>query len=274
MNSIAEKRPIADALTDPAHRLDRKPQSVLVRSAPAVGTLVVERREELPRQIAVGDMKLDAVETGRNGAAGGILVALQNIFNLMLFEFFGGRTAGNFARRHLARREHVGIVFVGIACRVGLQERCRRSQTEMQKLHRKRAAVPLHRPRHIGEPLELRIVPQAGKPKRRIDRVFIDQMPAENDHAKPGLGALLVIGDRLLGKNTLVRAPNPGRTNRAEYHAIRKRRVADAQRREQMAIRSVVGHVVPPSCRAFKSLRSAGRRRCQSQDNRVAAQDF
>ena len=116
----------------------------------------------------------------------------------------------------------------------------------MQKLHRERAAVPLHRPRHVGEPLDLRVVPQAGKPERRIDRVFVDQVPAENDHAEPGLGALLVIGDGLLGKNALVRAAHPGRADRAEYHAIRKRRVADAKRREQMAIRSVVGHVVPP----------------------------
>ena len=139
----------------------------------------------------------------------------------MLFEFFGRGTAGNFARRHLARREHVGIVFVGIARRVGLQERCRRSQTEMQELHRKRATVPLHRSRDVGEPLELRVVPQTGKPERRVDGVFIDQMPAENDHTETGLGALLIIGDRLLGKNALVRTPDPGRANRAEYDAIR-----------------------------------------------------
>ena len=124
--------------------------------------------------------------------------------------------AGYFAGRHLTRGKHVGIVFVGIARQVGLQERRRRAQAEMQKLHRERAAVPFHRARHIGEPFELRIVPQAGKAERRIDRIFINEVPAENDHSEPGLGAFLVIGDRLLGEDTLMRASDPGRADRRE----------------------------------------------------------
>jgi hypothetical protein len=39
--------------------------------------VVVERRQELPGQVAVGDVKLDAVETGGDGAPRRVLVALQ-----------------------------------------------------------------------------------------------------------------------------------------------------------------------------------------------------
>ena len=117
----------------------------------------------------------------------------------------------------------------------------------MQKLHRERAAVPFHRPRHVGQPFELRIVPKAGKAERRIDRVLIDEVTAENDHSQPGLGALLVIGDRLLGEDALVRASDPGRAHRREYHPVRQGRVADAKRREQMAIGPGIGHGRFPS---------------------------
>lgn len=210
----------------------------------------------------MGNVKFDAVEAGGDRAPGGILVALQNVLDLVLFEFFGRRAAGNFAGRHLARRQHVGIVFVGIARRVGLQERRRRTQTKMQKLDRERAAVPFHRPRHIGEPFELRVVPQAGKAERRIDGIFIDEVPAENDHSEPGLGALLVIGDRLLGEDTLVRASDPGRAHRSEYHPVRQGRIADAKRRQQMAIGLGIGHGRFPSnvfCSGNKRACRAGR---------------
>jgi hypothetical protein len=112
----------------------------------------------------------------------------------------------------------------------------------MQKLQHERAAMPFHRPRHIGEPFELGVVPQSGKTKRRVDRVLIDEMPAEDDHAEAGPGALLVISDRLFGEDALVRASHPGRADRRENHPIRQGGITDAQRRERMAIRPSVGH--------------------------------
>ena len=112
----------------------------------------------------------------------------------------------------------------------------------MQKLHREPTAVPLHRARHIGEALELRVVPQAGKAERRINRIFINEVTAKDDHSEPGLGAFFVIGDRLLGEDALVRASDPGRAYRPEYHPVRQGCIANAKRREQVAIGPGIGH--------------------------------
>src|ERR1700751_4131570 len=71
VDAIANERPVADALANSSHRLKRKPQPVLVRAAPAVGALVVEGREELPGQIAVSDVKFDAVEASGDRPPGG-----------------------------------------------------------------------------------------------------------------------------------------------------------------------------------------------------------
>ncbi len=242
IDAIAEKRPVADALADPPHCLDRKAQAVLVRPAPAVAAMVVERREELPGQVAVGDVKLDAVEARGDGAPSRILVALQDVFDLVFLELLWCRPAGNFPGRQLARREHVGVVFVRMARRIGLEKRRRRAQPEVQQLHSKRTAVPLDRPRHVGQALELRVVPEPGKPERRVDRILVDQVAAEDDHAETGPGALLVIGHGLLGEDPFVRATHPRRADRREHDPVRDRRVPDAQWGEQVIIGPAGGH--------------------------------
>ena len=112
----------------------------------------------------------------------------------------------------------------------------------MKELHGKRAAVPPHRTRDIGQSLELRVVPKAWEAQRGVNRVLVDQVPAENDHSQAGLGAFFVVGDRLFGENPFVRAPDPGRANRGEDDAIWQCRVPDTQWREQMAIRADVRH--------------------------------
>ena len=99
IDAIAEERAVADPLADPPHRLERKAQAVLIRSAPAVAAVVVERRQELPGQVAVGDVKLDAVETGGDGAPRRVLVALQDVLDLVFLKLLRRRPAGNFARR-------------------------------------------------------------------------------------------------------------------------------------------------------------------------------
>src|SRR6185312_263976 len=86
VDAVADEWPIPDALANAPHRLKRKPQPVFVAAAPPLGALVVERREKLPGQIAVGDVEFDAVEAGGYRAPGGVLKALQNVFDLVLFE--------------------------------------------------------------------------------------------------------------------------------------------------------------------------------------------
>jgi hypothetical protein len=160
----------------------------------------------------------------------------------VFLELLRRRPAGNFSRRQLARGEHVGVVLVRMTRRVGLEKGRRRAQPEVQQLHGERAAVPLDRPRHVGEALELCVVPKPGKPEWRIDRVLVDQVAAEDDHSKAGPGALFVVGYGLLGENALMRAAHPCRTDGREHDPVRDRRVPDAQRREQVGVGPSVGH--------------------------------
>jgi len=53
-----------------------------------------------------------------------------------------------------------------MARRIGLEKRRRRAQPEVKQLRGERAAVPLDRPRHIGQAFELRIVPEDRKAER------------------------------------------------------------------------------------------------------------
>src|SRR5690606_31117506 len=55
-------------LPDRAGDLDRKPDTVLERAAPAVAAPVGQRRDELVQQIAMGRMQFDEVEAGALGA--------------------------------------------------------------------------------------------------------------------------------------------------------------------------------------------------------------
>ncbi len=242
IDAVSEERPIANPFANPSHCFDREPQAILIRSAPAVRTVIVEGREELPGKVAVRDVKFDAVQPGGNGALGGILVTLQNVFDLVLFQLLGRRTARNFASRHLARRQHIGIVFVGVARRIGFQERCRRTQSQMKELHRERAAVPLYRPGHIGQTFHLSVVPEAGEAEWSINRVLVYQVAAQNDHAQAGFGALFVVSHGLFGKNSFMRTSYPCRANRTEHDTVWQRGVAYPQGRQQMTIGAGVGH--------------------------------
>src|SRR5580700_8286575 len=106
----------------------------------------------------------------------------------------------------------------------------------MQQLHRKRAAMTLHRSRDIRESFKLRVIPKSGKTHRRVDRVLVDEMTAENDHSQTGSGPLLVVSNRLFGKDSFVRRANPCWTDRGESNAIRKGGISNPQRRKQMRI--------------------------------------
>ena len=80
----------------------------------------------------MGDVELDAVETGGDGAPRRILVALQDVLDLVFLELLRRRPAGNFSRRQLARSEHVGVVLVRVTRRIGLEKGRRRAQPEVQ----------------------------------------------------------------------------------------------------------------------------------------------
>src|SRR6202167_1183959 len=107
----------------------------------------------------------------------------------------------------------------------------------MQELYRKRATMPLYGSRDIREPFELRVIPQPRKTHGGIDRILVDEVTAENDHSQTGPGPLLVVSNRLFGKDSLVGRANPGWTHRGESNAIRKGGISDPQRRKQMRIR-------------------------------------
>ena len=62
VDPVADERLVADRLPDSPERLDRKPQAVLVRATLAVAAPVVERRDELPRQVPVAHVQLHSVE--------------------------------------------------------------------------------------------------------------------------------------------------------------------------------------------------------------------
>src|ERR1700733_3381627 len=103
----------------------------------------------------------------------------------------------------------------------------------MQELHRKRATVALHRSRDIREPFKLRVIPKSRKTHRRVDRILVDEGTAENDHSQTGLGPLLIVSNRLFGKDSFVGRANPRWTHRGESDAIRKGGISDPQRRKQ-----------------------------------------
>jgi hypothetical protein len=67
-------------------------------------------------------------------------------------------------------------------------------------------------------------------------------MAADDNHPEPGLGALFVVGDRLLGEDTFMRASDPSGADRPEDDAVLDRRIADAPGRKQMLIAAGVGH--------------------------------
>ena len=227
VDPIAENWPIPDPSADALHGLDREAQAVLVRSAPTILALIVERREELPRQVAVRQVKLDAVDAGRDRTRGGALEALEDMLDLVLLELLRNRPAGVLAGGHLARRQHVGGVLVGVDRGIGLEERYGPAQSDMQQLHHDRAAVPLHRARHPGEPRDLPVAPKARKADGRVERVLVDQMPAQNDHSQAGFGALLVVGLGLVGEDPFMRILDPGRAGRGEDDPVRDGGTAD-----------------------------------------------
>ena len=107
VDPVSHERVPADRVADGAHRLDREPEPPFVRAAPPVGALVVERGEELPRQVAVAEVELDPVEARGHRAPGGGGVGVDELEDLLFAHRLGGRPARELAEGHLARGEGV-----------------------------------------------------------------------------------------------------------------------------------------------------------------------
>ena len=105
VDPVAHEGLPADRAADRVHRLDREPQPSFMGAAPPIGALVVERRQELPREVAVAQVELDAVEARGHGAPGGGRVGVDELEDLLFGHRLRGRAAGKLAERDLARGE-------------------------------------------------------------------------------------------------------------------------------------------------------------------------
>ena len=103
VDAVADEPVVAGGSAHALQRLEGEAQAIFERAAPAVGTLVVERRDELPGQVAVAQVQLDPVEPGREGADSGAPEGLQQLLDLILVQLLGRGRAGELAERHLAR---------------------------------------------------------------------------------------------------------------------------------------------------------------------------
>ena len=147
-------------------------------------------------------------------------MGLQNALDLVLLELLRSGSARDFPDRHLAGGDRIGVVFIRIASRVGLEKRSWRSQPNVQQLCNQRAAVFFDGARDPGKALYLVIVPKSGEGSGRVDSILFDDLTAENDHSQPGLCPLFIVGNGLVGKNSLVRVPDPSGTNRTKNHPV------------------------------------------------------
>ena len=259
VDAVAEERVVSDRVAHALHRLDREAQAVLVGAAPAVAAVVVERREELPGQVAVRHVVLDAVQAGRHGTARGVGVGDEDLLDLVLLELLRHRRVRVLAGRHLAGRHHVplGVEVVGGI----LLQHGHGAQARVQQLARQLAAVAVHRLGHAGEAVDLVVLPEPGEVELRVERLGMDDRAADDDQPAAATGALLVVGHGLVGEDPLVGIGHPGRAGGREDDPVGDRRRADLPLREEPRIggnRRDLCHRRPP---ALVGVRPAQRRR-------------
>ena len=235
VDPVAHERLVADRGADPRHRLDRETEPVLVRAAPAVGAVVVQRREELPRQVAVRHVELDAVDARRHGAPCRRLVPAEDLLDLVLLELLRHRRVRVLAGRDLARRDHVPLR-VEVVRRILVHHR-HRAQPDMEELARELAAMLVDGVGHLRESGDLLVVPEAREDELRVQGLPVDDRAADDDQPAAALRPLLVVRDRLVGEDALVRVRDPGRAGRREDDPVRDRRVPDPPLREEVRVR-------------------------------------
>ena len=231
VDAVADEPVVAGGSPHPLQCLEGEAQAVLLRAAPAVGPLVVERRDELPGQVAVAQMKLDPVEPRRERADRGAAKGLQQLLDLVLIQLLGRGRAGEFAQGHLARRDGVpGLIGV-----VGglLLEGGEAAHARVPELDRELAALLVDRVGDFRQRLDLPIVEELRHQQRRHEGAAVDMGPADDDEADSALGTLPVIVGRHVDEEPVPRVGDPARAGRREHHPILDRGVANLPFREK-----------------------------------------
>jgi hypothetical protein len=152
----------------------------------------------------------------------------------VLLELLRHRRVRVLAGRDLARGDEVplGVEVVG---GILLQHR-HRPQPDVEELRRQLAAVPVHGLGDPGEPLDLLVRPEAWEVELRVERLLVNDRAADQDQPAARLGALLVVGDRLIREDALERVGDPGRTRGREHDPVRDRRIPDRPLREEQRV--------------------------------------
>src|ERR1700730_10253807 len=129
------------------------------------------------------------------------------MFDLVLFQLLGSWASGDLSYRHLARSYCIGIVLVRIASGIGLEKRRWRSKPDVEELRDQRAAMLFDCPRHPSDAFHLLIIPKARECRWSVDRILLDDLTAKDDHSQSRPRSLLIVGDRLIGKDPFVCVP-------------------------------------------------------------------
>ena len=111
-----------------------------------------------------------------------------------------------------------------------------RPQPGMEELAGQLTAVPVDRLRDGRESDDLLVGPEAREVDLRVERGLVDDRPADDDQPAAALGALLVVGDGLVGEDALVGICHPGRAGRREDDPVGNRRIPDLPLREEVRI--------------------------------------
>ena len=264
VDPVPHERLPANRAADGVHRLDRKREPRFMGAAPPVGALVVERRQELPGEVAVAQVKLDAVEARCHRAAGGRGVGVDELEDLLLGHRLRRRPARELSERHLARGERVPA---------RVERRARVLLGERQPAH---PGVP----ELNGELRPLR-VDRLGNPRERLDVVVgvelrgeegsgegvrVHVRRADDDEPDPAPRPLPVVLGRHVGEHA--GAVHPGRAGRRKHDAVRDPGPADPPGREEPRV--VARHPLPPE-RAVRCRRHKMRRRIPDEHPLIAS---
>jgi hypothetical protein len=160
--------------------------------SPAVLTLVVERREELPRQIPVTQVVLDPVDAGLDCTLGGRGERFNDLLDLFLRHLLGRGPARQFAQGHLARTHGVpgGVVVVAWL----LLDFGRAPHARMPQLDAELAALLVDGSRDLGQRSQVRVVEKLRHQERRHERVRVDVGGPDDDQTDSASSSLSIVG--------------------------------------------------------------------------------
>ena len=207
---------------------------------PPVGALVVERRQELPREVAVAQVKLDAVETRRHRAPGGRGVGVDEIDDLLLGHRLRRRPARELSERHLARGERVPAR-VERRSGVLLGER-QPAYPGVPELDGELRPLRVDRLGNAREWLDVVVGVELRGKEGSGEGVRVHMRRADDDEPDPAPRPFPVVLGRHVGEHAA--AVHPGRAGRRKHDAVRDRGPADPPGREEPGV--VARHPLTP----------------------------